>query len=78
MSTGEQMKVEILIVFSEKCKVYLLDEPTIGLDNNSITLLRNFLKRISQVSILIIVSHDPEIVDMADKIIDSATFREVI
>ena len=70
MSLGQRTLSDILAAFLHNPKVVFLDEPTIGLDNNSkkrlMKLLRKLKTRYSKT--IIIVTHD---VDMLYEIVDN-------
>lgn len=60
LSTGQKRKIHILSAFCSPSKVLLLDEPTIGLDENNLELLINNLKYFNKTTNkkIIIVSHE--------------------
>ena len=62
LSLGERMKIELVGVLSHRPEVLLLDEPTIGLDNTSITAMMKMLRDLASRRLItaIISSHSVE------------------
>jgi ABC transporter related len=48
----------------------LLDEPTSALDQNSVDVLLTLLKKVKQDHIILLISHDPKVVEAADHIVE--------
>lgn len=71
LSGGQQQRVSIGRALSNKPSIILADEPTGNLDkkngNEVITLLSKAIKKYSQT--LIVITHDMEIANLADRII---------
>jgi putative ABC transport system ATP-binding protein len=71
LSGGQQQRVSIGRALSNKTSIILADEPTGNLDkkngNEVITLLSKAIKKYSQT--LIVITHDMEIANLADRII---------
>ncbi|MGL4344409.1 MAG: ABC transporter ATP-binding protein [Cellulosilyticaceae bacterium] len=71
MSGGQQQRVSIARAFVNKPAILFADEPTGNLDTHTtlevMEMITGIAKQYNQT--LIIVSHDPEIADYADKII---------
>lgn len=71
MSGGQQQRVSIARAFVNRPKILFADEPTGNLDTHTtlevMDMIRDMAKKYNQT--LIIVSHDPEIADYADRII---------
>lgn len=71
MSGGQQQRVSIARAFVNRPKILFADEPTGNLDTNTtievMEMITGIAKEYNQT--LIIVSHDPEIADYANKII---------
>lgn len=56
LSGGERQRVSILLLFSNAYKVYLLDEPSLNLDENNIVLLSRLIQQTNAT--FLISSHD--------------------
>jgi putative ABC transport system ATP-binding protein len=71
MSGGQQQRVSIARAFVNKPTILFADEPTGNLDSRTTIEVMEMIKKIAHQfnQTLIIVSHDPEIADYADKII---------
>ena len=69
-SGGELQKIALCRMLLYKNCVHILDEPTTYLDYKSKKNLLNYLEEIKKNSIVIIVSHDNEIINNADYIIN--------
>ena len=71
MSGGQQQRVSIARAFINEPQILFADEPTGNLDTHTtievMEIITNIARRCNQT--MIIVSHDPEIADYADKII---------
>lgn len=70
ISGGEKSKIGLLRSFSKNAKLYILDEPTASLDNKGIKLVSQIIKDFKRNSILIVISHDPIIINSCDYIIN--------
>lgn len=66
VSGGEQQKIGILRMLSKEADVYLLDEPTSALDIGSKKILLNCISKLKKDKIVIIVSHDKEVIETCD------------
>lgn len=71
MSGGQQQRVSIARAFVNKPQILFADEPTGNLDTHTTIEVMDIITKIAKQyhQTLIIVSHDPEIADYADKII---------
>lgn len=71
LSGGEQQRVAIARALATKPAIILADEPTGNLDTkgsqNVINLLKELAKQYNQT--LIVITHDPDVANMADRII---------
>ena len=71
MSGGQQQRVSIARAFVNRPKILFADEPTGNLDTHTtievMDMIRDIARKYNQT--LIIVSHDPEIADYANRII---------
>lgn len=70
LSGGQQQRVAIARALVNNPKILLCDEPTGNLDSKTGKMVMNMLKKLhSKGKTLIIVTHDPEIADQADRVI---------
>lgn len=71
MSGGQQQRVSIARAFVNRPKILFADEPTGNLDSHTTIEIMEMMTRIARKyeQTMIIVSHDPEIADYADKVI---------
>lgn len=71
MSGGQQQRVSIARAFVNKPTILFADEPTGNLDTHTTIEVMEMIRDIARAynQTLIIVSHDPEIADYADRII---------
>ncbi len=70
MSGGEQQRVAIARALINNPKIILADEPTGNLDKKNEQLILEILKKISKDKLVIIVSHNTEVLKYADVIIE--------
>lgn len=70
LSGGEQKRIALIRGLSRPASVYIFDEPTNDLDNDNVTKIIDEIKKLRANSIVIIISHDPRIIDIADNIIN--------
>lgn len=68
-STGERQKISILRVLLKEANVILMDEPTSAMDSTSKQNLMNYLDRIKYNKIIIMITHDPDLLLHSDIII---------
>lgn len=61
LSGGERERIAILRSFINKPKVILADEPTGALDKNNAVLVMETLKKISETSLVILVTHNKKL-----------------
>lgn len=61
LSGGEQQKIVLLITLLKKSSIIILDEPTSNLDSDSVDALVNYLNKIHNEKIIIIISHDDKL-----------------
>lgn len=71
MSGGQQQRVSIARAFINQPQILFADEPTGNLDTHTTIEVMDIITKIAREynQTMIIVSHDPEIADYADKII---------
>ena len=70
ISGGQRQMVLLIKAFIKKnSKIFILDEPTTGLDEGIKKLILNFINTFSKNKTFIIVSHDPSVKTILDKIV---------
>lgn len=69
-SGGEMQKLALVRTFQKNCTLTILDEPTNGLDMETVQRLVEFLMKEKENHIFIVVSHDKRILDICDEKID--------
>ena len=69
ISGGERQKIGILRALSKQSDLLVFDEPTSALDQESKTVFFEILTEIKKEKIIIFISHDKEIDDIADYVI---------
>ena len=70
LSGGELRRVYLWSAISRKSSVLVLDEPTTGLDAVSRAELAAYVKRNKQSQLIIVVSHDDEMVGAVEGVVD--------
>lgn len=84
-SIGQKQRLAIARGILKKPKIYLFDEPTSALDGFSKKEIINLLKKLSMDSVVIIVSHDLEIIKNCDyiyliddgKAVDKGSYEDI-
>lgn len=67
MSGGEQQRISLLLLMLRDPEIYLLDEPTSFLDSTNRSLVLQLLKTLkANNKTLILATHDPELLALAD------------
>lgn len=69
-SGGEKQKLAMVRALSKESSLILLDEPTSALDKDSIASLMRILRQRKNNAIVILISHDPEVLAQCDVQID--------
>lgn len=69
-SGGEKQKLSLIRALSKDSSLILLDEPTSALDKRSIKQLLEILHEYKHHAIIIIVSHDPLVLEQCDDLIN--------
>ncbi|TDU98156.1 ABC transporter ATP-binding protein [Metamycoplasma hyosynoviae] len=81
MSGGQQQRVSILRALAKNSEIIVADEPTGALDEKTGKIVLKILQEINRDyhSTIIIVSHDPDIAELADKVIwlENGKIREI-
>lgn len=70
LSGGEKEKISLLRAFLKTNDVLILDEPTTGLDKSSQKSLLDYLNQIKSGHIIIVISHDKQVILKCDEIIN--------
>ncbi|MFP3218627.1 MAG: ATP-binding cassette domain-containing protein [Acidianus sp.] len=71
LSYGEKMRVLIASAYASGRKVIALDEPSVGMDGNSLLSFYEMIKLLKEEKRgIIIATHDEDIIGMCDSIID--------
>jgi len=73
ISGGERKKIYLLAGLIRRASVLVLDEPTNGLDKESIVQLTNLLKSIKKT--IILISHDERITSLCDTVYDINSYK---
>lgn len=68
-SGGEIRKIMIARAFMKKAGIFLLDEPTANLDLESVKLLVEKLKEVGKECLVVMVTHDLNLLSIADQFI---------
>lgn len=66
-SGGEKQKISLIRTFLKDANVMILDEPTSALDQNGRKYLAEYLQQIKHDKIIILSTHDTELVKLADE-----------
>lgn len=70
LSGGEQQRVAIARAVAKEPKILLADEPTSNLDKGSREPLLRLFHRLADAGVgVLLVTHDPEVTDAADKVV---------
>ncbi|MCM3006100.1 ABC transporter transmembrane domain-containing protein [Priestia koreensis] len=69
LSGGQKQKLSLIRCFLKEADLLILDEPTSALDIQAIINLKEYLLSIKQKKIIIIVSHDERLNEIADQTI---------
>lgn len=75
LSLGEKQRIALIRAFIKNPDILLLDEPTSSLDSNSRDLLFEHLNKIKKDKIIIIVSHDLNVIERFDEVIDLKDYK---
>ena len=69
MSGGEKQRINFLRTVVEEKSILVLDEPSSALDVKTTNKIFYYLKNNYKNLTIIVISHDPEIIKFADKVI---------
>ena len=70
LSGGEIKKISIVRTLLKKSEVILMDEPTVNLDKEAKASLIDYLVKSKNDKIIIITSHDTELIEISDEVIN--------
>jgi len=77
LSGGQRQRIAIARALVRDTPVLVLDEPTTGLDADARDALLGPLRELAQGRTTIVISHDPEVLEWADRIVFLRDGREV-
>ncbi|BCK00038.1 ABC transporter transmembrane domain-containing protein [Anaerocolumna chitinilytica] len=69
LSGGEKAKISFIRALVKDTPILILDEPTAAFDKESVTILKECLLEIKSGKIILLITHDQSIADIADEII---------
>ncbi|VEU79199.1 ABC transporter ATP-binding protein [Metamycoplasma cloacale] len=82
MSGGQQQRVSILRALAKNSEILVADEPTGALDEKTSKIVLKILQQINRdyKTTVIIVSHDPDVAEIADKVIylEDGKIKEIV
>ncbi|MET9021887.1 ABC transporter transmembrane domain-containing protein [Actinopolymorpha sp. NPDC004070] len=70
LSGGQRQRLSIARAFIRESPILILDEPTTGLDRESTRLVVDALRTLMRGRTTIIISHDPDLIRFADRILE--------
>lgn len=68
LSGGEAKKSNLLVSIYKDCEIMILDEPTNELDRKGVEYFKYILQHMKKNRIIILITHDKNILSIADKI----------
>ena len=69
-SGGEKRRINLVKCLSKKAQVYIFDEPTNDLDGKNIEKFINLVKKLKNKAMVIIITHDKRIVEIAENVVN--------
>ncbi len=80
LSGGEKKRICVLRGLLQEKEVYVFDEPTNELDADNTEIVLNYINKLKEKAIVMVVTHDKRMIDRADKIvtINNAVKKETI
>ncbi|MBD5115546.1 MAG: ABC transporter ATP-binding protein [Ruminococcaceae bacterium] len=68
VSSGQAQRIAIARAIYKKSKIFIFDEPTANLDEDSIMKFQTTVKKLAEDNICIIVTHDTSTIEICDKV----------
>lgn len=68
VSSGQAQRIAIARAIYKRSKIFIFDEPTANLDEDSIAKFQSAVKKLAEDNICIIVTHDTSTIDICDKV----------
>lgn len=75
ISGGEKQKIGLIRSFLKDKDLIILDEPTSALDMLNCNVLKKHLQKIKKNKIIILVTHDKDLLEIADSILNMDEFK---
>jgi ABC-type bacteriocin/lantibiotic exporter with double-glycine peptidase domain len=69
LSTGQKQRIALARIVYKNSKIIILDEPTASLDAASAEIAIEFLKKIKNDKLILVISHSNKILDACDEIL---------
>jgi len=70
LSWGQNMRIVLARALFTDARIVLIDEPGTGMDRQSRGELLKLIKQLRQGRIVVIASHDPDVIEIADRIVE--------
>ena len=70
LSGGQKRRLCIARAMLKKAPIYLFDEPTVGIAPDQSKLVIKALKQLSQNNLVLVITHDPLLIQAADNVTD--------
>lgn len=68
ISSGQAQRIAIARAIYKQSKIFIFDEPTANLDEDSTAKFQSSVKKLAEDNICIIVTHDTSTIDICDKV----------
>jgi ATP-binding cassette, subfamily B, bacterial len=75
LSGGQRQRISIARAFVRQASMLILDEPLTGLDKTNETIVRDALRRLMRGRTSIIITHDPDVAQMASRVFSISNGR---